>query len=120
MGYSSAVAVTPTNLAASGIDNTTLPTTPTATHGNKVRNDGKVWLEVNNGSGAPITATVDVPSAVDGLVDGLTVPDRTVTIAAGKRYKIGPFKPIYNQTDGYVWLVCSAVTDVTIGAFTLP
>lgn len=120
MAYASAVAITPTDLSAAGVLSTTLPTTPTATHGNKVKSDPKMFVEVANGSGSPITVTIDIPSAVDGLVDGLTVPDRTVTIAAGARTKIGPFKSIYNQTDGYVWLVCSAVTDVTMGAFRLP
>lgn len=120
MAYESAVAITPTNLSAAGVLTTTLPTTPTATHGNKVLNDRKTFVEINNGSGSPITVTIDVPAPVDNLVDGLAVPDRSVSIAAGARYKIGPFSDIYNQADGYVWLICSAVTTVTMAAYRLP
>lgn len=120
MAYESSVEIVPTDLSAAGVLSTTLATTPTATHGNKVKNDGKTFVEINNGSGSPITVTFDVPSPVDSLVDGLTVPDRTVTIAAGARYKIGPWKSMYNQSDGYVWFICSAVTTVTAAAYRNP
>lgn len=114
MAYSSAVAVTATPVVRAGITDT-LPTTPTDVHGNKVLYDPTMWLEVNNGSGSPITVTIDIPR----LVDGQAVTDPTVTVNAGVRKKIGPFTPDYEQTDGYVWFVFSAVTSVTIGAFRL-
>ncbi len=116
MAYASAVVVTPTDLSSSGLDVTTLGTTPTATHGNKVLNDGRTTVDINNGDISPITVTVKVNSSTDGL----SLPDKTVTIAAGKRYRIGPFKPIYNQADGYVWIICSSVTSVTMAAHRQP
>ncbi len=115
MAYASAVALTVTEITRDGIVTTTLPTTPTATHGNKFLNDGKTFLEVNNGSGDSINVTFDTP----GSVDGFAIADKVVAVGAGVRKKIGPFTATFNQADGYVWVVCSAVTTVTIGAFRL-
>lgn len=53
-----------------------------------------VFLHVKNGSGVSTTVTIDMPKTVDGLA----VPDRTVTVAAGAHTIIGPFsRDIYNQ-----------------------
>ena len=114
MAYGSSVAITATPVVRAGITDT-LPTTPTETHGNKVLYDPTMWLEVNNGSGAPITVTIDITRSVDGQA----VADPTVTVNAGVRKKIGPFTPDYLQSDGYIWFTFSAVTTVTIGAFRL-
>jgi hypothetical protein len=113
MAYASAVVLPVVDIVRAGIVSTTMPVTPTATHGNKVLNDGKTYIEVANGSGAPITVTIDTP----GSVDGFAIADLVVTIDAGVRKKIGPFTGIFSQADGYVWAVCSAVTTVTMGAF---
>jgi hypothetical protein len=115
MAYSSAVAITAVDIADAGIDVTTLPTTPTATHGNKVLNDGLTFVMVDNGSGAPITVTIDTP----GTVDGLAIENREVAVGAGKRYAIR-LRPVHSQSDGYAWITCSSTTSVTIGAFRLP
>jgi len=115
MAYASAVALSVVEITRAGVVTTTLPTTPTATHGNKVLNDGKTFIEVNNGSGDSINVTIEAP----GSVDGFAIADLVVAVAAGVRKKIGPFTGVFNQADGYVWVVCSAVTTVTIGAFRL-
>lgn len=115
MAYSSAVEITAAALSRDGLADT-LPTTPTATHGNKVKYDPKMWLEVNNGSGAEITVTIDVTRAVDGQA----VTDKAVAVAAGARKKLGPWTEDYLQADGFIWFVFSAVTTITIGAFKLP
>lgn len=73
----------------------------------------KCWIEVNNGSGASINVTLDIITTVDGQ----PVTDRVVAVAAGARKKIGPF-PIVNYGDN-VTVTFSAVTTVTVGAFTL-
>jgi len=115
MAYASSVVLAVTEIVRAGIVTTTLPTTPTATHGNKVLNDGKTFIEVNNGSGDSINVTIDCP----GSVDGFAVADLVVAVAAGVKKKIGPFTGTFSQADGYFWVVCSAVTTVTIGAFRL-
>lgn len=82
--------------------------------GHSVANDGHVMLEVKNGSGAPITVTVQTP----GTVDGLAIAELVVTIPATSGDKmIGPFQPgIYNQADGTIYVDFSAVTTVTVAA----
>jgi hypothetical protein len=121
MAYSSAVALTVYDVIRAGTLAQKNMVTPTATHGNKVLNDGKTFLYVINGSGAPIDVTINTP----GTVDGVSIADLVVSVAAtgdaggaDKKF-IGPFTGIFNQTDGYIWAVCSAVTTVTMGAFRL-
>jgi hypothetical protein len=116
MAYSSAVAIVATPISRSGVTVTTLPTIPTATHGNKFLYDKKAWLEVNNGSGAQITVTINTP----GTLDGQAIDDLVVNVPAGARVAIGPFTPTFVQSDGYVWAVFSSVTSITIGAFRVP
>jgi hypothetical protein len=113
MAYASSVEISPVNVINAGIDISTLPVTPTATHGNKFVNDGKTFMIIKNGSGAPITVTIDTP----GSMEGLAIADLAVTIAAGVTKAIGPFSGNFNQADGYVWAVCSAVVTVTMGVY---
>jgi len=81
--------------------------------GNKFTNDGRIILRVFNDNGSAITVTVQTP----GMVDGLSIADRTVSVANGDTKYIGPFPPgIYNQSDGMVYVDFSAVTDVTVAA----
>lgn len=115
MAYASAVALTVTEITRAGVAMTTLPTTPTATHGNKFANDGRTWVEIANASGGDVVATINTP----GSVDGFAIAELTVTIANGARKAIGPFTSIFNQSDGYVWVVCDVVSSVTMGAFRL-
>ena len=116
MGYESAVVINPVTIVKTGVLSTTMPTTPTATHGNKIPNDGKTYIEVANGAGAPINVTIDTP----GTVDGMAIESLIVAVANGTRQKIGPFPLSFNQSDGYVWGVCSSVATITMGAFRLP
>lgn len=115
MAYSSAVAITPTVITRAGTVITTLPTTPTATHGNKFRYSPDTVLIVANGSGGSIDVTIEAP----GNVDGQAVADLVVAVAAGARTIIGPFTPTFVQSDGYVWAVFSSITTITIGAYAL-
>jgi hypothetical protein len=122
MAYASAVALTVYDISRAGISSDYTMVAPTATHGNKIPNDGKTFIRILNGSAAPITATVDVTPSVDGLA----LPDLVVTVAATGSgtgvddLLIGPFTKTFEQSDGFVWVVCSAVTTVTIGAFRVP
>lgn len=121
MAYGSAVALTVYDISRAGRSVTEQLVAPTATHGNKFVNDGKTMLRVKNNSAAPITVTIDAP----GTVDGQAIADLTVTIAAtgnadGLDFQdIGPFTATFNQSDGYVHAVCSAVADVLVGAYRL-
>jgi hypothetical protein len=122
MAYASAVALTVQEITRAGKAVADDMVAPTATHGNKFVNDGRTMFRVKNAGAVPITVTIDNPSTLDGLA----VADLTVTIAAtgdadGKDFQdIGPFPVSFNQSDGYVWPVCSAVADITVGAYRLP
>jgi hypothetical protein len=79
--------------------------------GDSFPNTGHEYLVVKNGSGAPITVTLDIKQTVDGQA----VTDPTVTIAAGASKIIGPFPTgIYNDTNGRAGVTYSAVTTVNV------
>jgi hypothetical protein len=71
-----------------------------------------VFLEANNGSGAPITITLVTP----GTVDGLAIADRAVIVPAGERWKI-PVPRLFAAADGQCSITYSGVTTLTVGAF---
>ncbi|GGM76955.1 hypothetical protein GCM10012275_54530 [Longimycelium tulufanense] len=71
---------------------------------------GKRTLVVNNASAGSITVTIPTPSGA-GL-DGLDVPDRIVTVDAGKLAVIREFATAL-QSDGKVYVDFSASTSVT-------
>lgn len=77
-------------------------------------NNGQEVLVVTNGSGAPITVTIETEAALDGL----SVTDLTATVAAGATQLIGPFPTaIYNDTlapGGSVSVSYSSETSVTV------
>jgi len=84
--------------------------------GNKFSNDGRMFLHVKNGAGAPITVTIQTP----GQVDGLAIADQVVTVTNGEERMIGPFPPnIYNQDDRMVYVDYSSVTSVTAAVLRL-
>ena|SRR3990167_3538091 len=84
--------------------------------GNKFSNDGRMFLIVKNGAGAPITVTVQTP----GTVDGLAVAEQTITVTNAEERMIGPFPPgIYNQSDGMVYVDYSSVTTITVALLRL-
>lgn len=119
MAYASAVALTVNEISRARKSVTEQLVAPTETHGNKFLNDGKTFLRVKNGSMADITVTIDVPGSVDGqAISDLTVTVKATGDADGLDFvDVGPFTAIFNQSDGYVWAVCSAVTDVLVGAY---
>jgi hypothetical protein len=92
--------------------------TPTATTGDEWLNTGREFIEIKNGSGGDITVTLDIK----GTVDGLTITDRTVSVAAGATKAIGPFPVgMYNDSNtGRAKATCSAVSSITIKALKLP
>ncbi len=75
-------------------------------------------LLVRNGSAASVTVTVPTPATVDGL----SIDDRAIPVAAGAElvFGLGAFPGVYGQTDGAVHVNYSAVTTVTVAVVDLP
>lgn len=85
------------------------------TDGNKFQNDGRMFLLVKNGAGAPITVTIQTPTTVDGLA----VADQTIVVTNGEQRMIGPFPPNLYNTDGFVYVDYSSGTTVTAAVLRL-
>lgn len=78
--------------------------------GDKFVNTGNELLYIKNGGGGSITLTLDAQT-----INGLTITDPTVTVAAGVEKIIGPFDPRYfTDSSGFLNLSYSAVTSVTV------
>lgn len=53
-------------------------------------------LHVKNGGGGAVAVTIETP----GSIDGLAIPDLSVSVPAGEDRIIGPFpKALYNQVE---------------------
>lgn len=107
-------AITVNTLAATGVD-------PLPTAGDSTNNHTYAWsanrmLMVRNGGGSSITVTI----AVNATVDGLTVPSRTVTVAAAATRAIDTRNAAYCQTDGSCSVDLSASATVTVGVLDVP
>lgn len=103
--------ITPINRL--GVLSTTAGVAATATTGDTFPNDGNTFIEVLNGSGASINVTITPVRTVDGQIPAAKV----IAVAAAARAMIGPFATAdYNDTNGLVTFVCSAVTTVTAKA----
>jgi hypothetical protein len=80
--------------------------------GHSLPNSGVEMVHVKTG-GTGCVVTIQTP----GTVDGLAVPDRTITIGTNSERMIGPFPPgVYNQADGSIYIDFDSVTTVTIAA----
>lgn len=91
--------------------------TAAAGGGDSFANDGRTYLDVNNGSGGSITVTF----VTQQTIDGLAVADLAVAVGAGVRTKVGPFPPsIYNDANGRVQVTYSGVTSLTVNPFRVP
>lgn len=105
---------TPQALSLSG--NVT-PTMNAAAASDDFLNDGKTVAWVVNGGGSSITVTI--PS--HKTIQGLTVPDRTVSVPNGATRVIGPFdKSVHNDANDKVTLEFSATTSVTFALLRFP
>ena len=80
-----------------------------AANGNQFQNDGRMFLLVKNGAGAPINVTITTPTTVDGLA----VTDLVVVVTNGEQRMIGPFPPNLYNTSGYVYVDYSSGTTIT-------
>lgn len=96
-------------------------TTPTATTGDLFDNQqGNLFLRIKNGSGGSITAVLTAQQTTrpsDGTFPPQTVSDNSVSIANGATKVIGPIPAAFNDANGRVKLVCSAVSSVEVEAY---
>ena len=90
--------------------------------GDKVDNDGNVFLHVKNGSGGEITVTITAQTtSIDSPIYGaITKSNASKAIAASGEAFIGPFKiEAYNNSDELIAITYSGVTSLTIAALYL-
>ena len=81
-----------------------------------IRNDGKMFLQVVNGSGGSIVVTI-VTQAVLG---GNAVADRVVTVLTLTEQLIGPFPPsVFNDSNGDIDVSYDVITSLTHAALHL-
>jgi len=98
-----ATGVTPTLAAASA-------------GGDQVPTGNKTFLMVTNGSASAVTVTAVTTQSVSGLA----VADAAVSVAAGTSKFIGPFPAsLFANASNNVDITYSAVTSVTVGAFSI-
>lgn len=102
-----------TSISRVGVLSTVAGAAATASVGDTFANDGNTFIEVLNGGGASINVTITPVRTVDGQ----TPAAKVIAVAAAARAMIGPFAPAdYNDANGLVTFVCSAVTTVTAKA----
>ncbi|MDB4897204.1 MAG: hypothetical protein JWN15_3466 [Firmicutes bacterium] len=103
-------ALTVISAANSGL--TAFATAAADVTGNTFQNDGATWLYVDGGSAG---GTLVVKSNLV-LPTGLTVPDKTYTIAATTTYLLDPSDFVYSITGDTVKVTASATT-IKLAAF---
>lgn len=102
-------AVTPSGVAEAAL-------VAAAAGGDQFSNNGKTFLKVTNGGGAPITVTIVAQRACD---QG-TIHSIANSVANATTELMGPFDTgRYNDASGFVQITYSAVTTVTVGAFSV-
>ncbi|MFI2612053.1 hypothetical protein [Kitasatospora sp. NPDC018619] len=75
------------------------------------------FLHVKNGSASSVTVTI---TTQNNNYKGLTVPDRTVTVAASGEQMIGPLDPaLFADINQQASIGYSASASVTVAAFRL-
>lgn len=112
MAFANAVALTPISPAALAATAITTFANADGTNGNKFTGNANTILRVKNASGGQITVTVHA----NRTVDGLTVPDKTFTVAAttGDSIFTGFTSTFWQNDSKEVWIEFSAVTSVTV------
>lgn len=99
-----------------GLNLTTLAVAADAALSDKWLGTGNEMLFITLGA-TPITLTLTY--GVGGTVDGQTLPSKTFSLLANNNYLMGPFPTgLYLDSNGYVNIGYSAVTNVKILVFT--
>jgi hypothetical protein len=106
--------LTPTQVTETGVEELTLAAATDVTL--KIPNDGKTMAIVANGSGSPITATLEGQRLLDLGVSA----DQLTTIPAGETWYIFLGPPgFFNDQGGEATLTLSDTTTITVAALTL-
>jgi hypothetical protein len=106
--------ITPQSVLAAGLAPTYEPANAA---GNSYRLVAGQVLHVKNADAAAHTVTINTPITVEGL----TVTNRTVTVAAGAAQFIGlGSSTAHRQADGTARVDYDAVTNVTVAVLTVP
>lgn len=106
-----------TAITAAGA-NVTTPATAAALS-QTIGNNGKMMIVVKNASASSINATVTARKVVPDGGGDLTVSNRVVAVPANATMLIGPLPmDIFNDANNEVTLAISAITSVTIQAYT--
>lgn len=88
--------------------------------GDTVIAGASTWLHVKNGSASSITVTIDDPTSATPTAATAFNPDAAITVAAGAERIIGPISARFGApATGLASVTYSAVTTVTVGAFSL-
>jgi hypothetical protein len=87
--------------------------------GDKVTNNGRVMIAVKNGDASSHDVTVSAQKSCSFGVSN-AAHDSVTSVAAGAEKLIGPFSPDqFNDVNGQINIAYTAVTSVTIAAFTV-
>ena len=87
--------------------------------GDTADNGGSTFLNIKNGGGGTITATItaQTTSVESSIYGDLTKANASIAIESGAEAFIGPFKrSAFNNNDGAIAITYSGVTSVTIAA----
>lgn len=117
-----AASVTPQNIVPAGLEQVLAAVASVDGIYFAVDSGERNFVEVLNGGGGDITATVaavQTTTRVPG-VGTVAVPNIAVVVTAGERRMIGPFSGAYRRSDGTVLMTFSGVTSVTAAAYKLP
>lgn len=98
-------AITPQQITTAGL---VVATEPANVDGNSFP-AGSI-LRVTNGDTAAKTVTIPMP----GTVDGITLPGRAESVAAGATEYFARHGEVYHQSDSTIHVNYSAVTAVTV------
>jgi hypothetical protein len=85
-----------------------------AAAGDAFSNDGSTLLRIINGSGGPVTCTLDDPNTQTPVGATAFNPDAALVVAAGATRTFGPFPPSrFNDPNGRVQMSWTATGSVT-------
>jgi hypothetical protein len=101
-------------LTRAGLRNDAGAGTACAAGGDVFSNDGRTFIELDNGHTSAQTVNVQA------WIEGAWVTVRSVAVTNGQGRIIGPFPMDWNNASGQLNLTYSGVTALTIAAYTLP
>lgn len=105
--------ITVNTTSRTGLDSSAMMAAADSANGMYMDNNGqKNIVYVKNGSGV----SIDVTFITTTVIDGISLPDLVITIAAGAERMVGPFSNTYygSGTGSQVYIDFSASASVTV------